>query len=182
MKAQKNDKIRIVNKMSDWCMDYEEGDVFTVESTWYGGVNVTGKTGVPISLDEVEYEVIGREDKQGLQKENRKVLIHADRLSGLEQAVSDASELLASCKEKGMQAEIEILANGEAVKGFESESADAQTIRELYGQGVKFFACEKALGSLGIGKETLMSGVKTVVSGAVELVEKQIQGFAYIKA
>ncbi len=39
MKAKVNDKIRIVNKMNDWSMDYKEGDIFTVESTWYGGVN-----------------------------------------------------------------------------------------------------------------------------------------------
>ena len=28
---------------------------FEVEGTWYGGVHITGKTGVPISLDREEY-------------------------------------------------------------------------------------------------------------------------------
>ena len=65
MKAEVNDKIRIINKMNDWSMEYQEGDIFTVESTWYGGVNVTSKTGVPISLDEVEYEVMKTEDSSG---------------------------------------------------------------------------------------------------------------------
>ena len=60
MKVEVNDKIRITNKMNDWSMEYQEGDIFTVESTWYGGVNVTSKTGVPISLDEVEYEAENR--------------------------------------------------------------------------------------------------------------------------
>lgn len=79
MKAEVNDKIRIINKMNDWSMEYQEGDIFTVESTWYGGVNVTSKTGVPISLDEVEYEVMKTEDSSGVSgKEEKKVLLHAD--------------------------------------------------------------------------------------------------------
>ena len=55
MKAKVKDKIRIIRKMNDWSMEYQEGDVFTVESTWYGGVNVTSKTGVPLSRDQIEY-------------------------------------------------------------------------------------------------------------------------------
>ena len=30
MKAEVNDKIRIINKMNDWSMEYQEGDIFTV--------------------------------------------------------------------------------------------------------------------------------------------------------
>ena len=41
MKAGKGDKVKIVKKMNDWSSDYQEGDIFTVESTWYGGINVT---------------------------------------------------------------------------------------------------------------------------------------------
>ena len=47
MKAKVKDKIRIINKMNDWSMDYKEGDIFTVESTWYGGVNVKSPAGIP---------------------------------------------------------------------------------------------------------------------------------------
>ncbi len=31
---------------------------FEVEGTWYGGVHITGKTGIPVSLDREEYEEI----------------------------------------------------------------------------------------------------------------------------
>ena len=61
MKAKVKDRIRIVSKMNDWSMEYQEGDIFTVESTWYGGVNVRSRSGVPISLDEVEYEILPQE-------------------------------------------------------------------------------------------------------------------------
>ena len=30
---------------------YEIGDVFETTGTWYGGVHIVGKTGVPVSLD-----------------------------------------------------------------------------------------------------------------------------------
>lgn len=31
------------------------GDIFQIEGVWYGGVHITGKTGVPVSLDKEEY-------------------------------------------------------------------------------------------------------------------------------
>lgn len=182
MKAQVNDKIRIVNKMSDWCMDYKEGDVFTVESTWYGGVNVVSKTGVPISLDEVEYEIIGQEKSAEDTENDWKVIIHADSASRLETAMQYAEEILKVCKEKEIQAEIEILANNSGVKGLLTECADGGKLGVLYGQGVKIFACEKSLRELGIKTDELAANVKTTAFGAVELAQKQFQGFAYIKA
>lgn len=78
MKANVKDKIRIIRKMNDWSMEYQEGDVFTVESTWYGGVNVTSKTGVPLSLDEIEYEVIAAEGAEdSAQSPQIHLLFHA---------------------------------------------------------------------------------------------------------
>ena len=55
-------KIRIIRKNDAYSMDYEVGDVFTVDSIWYGGANVTSKTGVPISLEKEEYEEWTKED------------------------------------------------------------------------------------------------------------------------
>lgn len=49
-------KIRIIKKNNDYSIEYQIGDIFTVDSTWYGGVNVTSKTGIPLSLDKAEYE------------------------------------------------------------------------------------------------------------------------------
>ena len=33
-----------------------------VDSTWYGGVNVTSKSGIPLSLDKEEYEFVNRDE------------------------------------------------------------------------------------------------------------------------
>ena len=48
--------IKIVQKNDEYSSEYEIGDVFSIEGTWYGGVHITGKTGVPVSLDKDEYE------------------------------------------------------------------------------------------------------------------------------
>ena len=51
-----NQKIRIIRKNDEYSLEYQPGDTFTVDSTWYGGVNVTSKSGIPLSLDRDEYE------------------------------------------------------------------------------------------------------------------------------
>lgn len=55
------DKIRIVKKNDEYNSEYEVGDVFEVTGTWYGGVHIIGKTGVPVSLDKDEYAELGKE-------------------------------------------------------------------------------------------------------------------------
>ena len=48
-------KIRIIKKNNDETMEYNIGDIFEITGTWYGGVHISGKTGVPVSLDAEEY-------------------------------------------------------------------------------------------------------------------------------
>ncbi len=48
-------QIRIIKKNDDYSSEYEIGDLFPVEGTWYGGVHIKGRTGVPVSLDREEY-------------------------------------------------------------------------------------------------------------------------------
>lgn len=49
-------KIRVIRKKDDYSVEYQIGDIFTVDSTWYDGVNVTSVSGIPLSLDKDEYE------------------------------------------------------------------------------------------------------------------------------
>lgn len=48
-------KIRIIKKNDEYSQEYEVGDIFEIQGTWYGGVHIFGKTGVPVSLDKEEY-------------------------------------------------------------------------------------------------------------------------------
>lgn len=54
-------EIKIIKKNDTSSPEYEVGDVFTVEGTWYGGVHIMGKTGVPLSLDKDEYIEVSSE-------------------------------------------------------------------------------------------------------------------------
>ena len=53
--ANRMGRIKIIKKNDEYSSEYAVGDIFTVEGTWYGGVHITGKSGVPISLDKEEY-------------------------------------------------------------------------------------------------------------------------------
>ncbi len=48
-------RIRIIKKNDEYSSEYDIGDIFQIDGTWYGGVHITGKSGVPVSLDREEY-------------------------------------------------------------------------------------------------------------------------------
>lgn len=58
------EKIKIVKKNDEYTKEYEIDDIFEVEGTWYGGVHITGKTGIPVSLDKEEYVILEKESKE----------------------------------------------------------------------------------------------------------------------
>lgn len=49
------DRIRIIKKNDEFNSEYDIGDIFEITGTWYGGVHITGKSGIPVSLDKDEY-------------------------------------------------------------------------------------------------------------------------------
>ena len=173
MKAGKGDKVKIIKKTNDWSSDYQEGDIFTVESTWYGGINVTSSTGIPLSIDEIEYEIIGKEPSS---QPKGKVIFHAEDKQGLERAEQYAQKL---CEENAV-CNVEILAVNHAIKGLLS-SEDNQTAFELHAKGVKFFVCETSIKELELTNAELVSLATTVPFGVLTLIEKQEEGYAYIR-
>lgn len=58
-------RIRIIKKNDEYSSEYEVGDIFETTGTWYGGVHVEGKSGVPVSLDREEYEDLDADTKAG---------------------------------------------------------------------------------------------------------------------
>lgn len=58
-------KVKIIKKNDDYSTDYEVGDILEVQGTWYGGVHVAGRTGVPVSLDREEYIELSEEPGRG---------------------------------------------------------------------------------------------------------------------
>lgn len=62
-------RIRIIKKNDEYTSEYEIGDIFNVEGTWYGGVHITGKSGVPVSLDKEEYQQLDTEPEPETEEE-----------------------------------------------------------------------------------------------------------------
>ena len=54
-------KIRIIKKNNDCSMEYEVGDIFEIAGTWYGGVHINGRSGIPVSLDKEQYMELNTE-------------------------------------------------------------------------------------------------------------------------
>ena len=64
--------IRIIKKNDEYNSEYETGDIFEIQGTWYGGVHITGKSGVPISLDKEEYQELDTEPEPEAEEEELK--------------------------------------------------------------------------------------------------------------
>jgi uncharacterized protein len=79
-------------------------------------------------------------------------------------------------------AEIEIVANSAAVAMYKkNESGFKKELEELHTQGVRICACNNALHSMNITKAEIMEFVEVVPAGVKELIDRQADGYAYIK-
>lgn len=106
------------------------------------------------------------------------VVFHIDELDKWPLVLANVRNLLKAVA--GQSPSIEILINSKAVAVF-AEPSDSwyQQLAELAGQQVKICACKNSLA--GIGIEKMPDFASTVPVGVLELIEKQQQGWAYIK-
>ena len=65
-------RIRVIKKNDEYNSEYEIGEIFEIQGTWYGGVHITGKSGVPISLDKDEYQELDTEPEPEAEEEELK--------------------------------------------------------------------------------------------------------------
>lgn len=78
--------------------------------------------------------------------------------------------------------EIEVVCHGDGIGlVVQKQSKHVDQIQSLVKQGVRFVGCENTMKQKAISREELLSGVSTVPSGAVEILQKQQSGFAYFK-
>lgn len=63
----------------------------------------------------------------------------------------------------------------------ESVTGLAGRVEPLVGRGVRVVACENTMRDRSIGMEELLPGVGTVPAGAVEIIRRQRDGYAYFK-
>ncbi len=81
------------------------------------------------------------------------------------------------------KAEIEVICHGTSLPlVLEAQSDVKDGITDLQNRGVVFAACENTMQKAKASKEDLISGVITVPSALAEIIIKQEQGWALIKA
>lgn len=109
-----------------------------------------------------------------------KVIFHIDEINKWGLALKNISNLLDAIDINKFS--IEVLANSEAVKFYDSNlGLNLKSIEKLYNKGVKFVACNNALIANDMKKEDLFHFIEIVPVGVLELINKQSEGYAYIK-
>ena len=79
------------------------------------------------------------------------------------------------------QVEIELVAYGPGLAMLKLDSEVGVRVSEAIGSGVKVVACENTMTNQKIGKDDMLPKIGYVKAGVVEIMQKQQQGYAYIR-
>ena len=77
--------------------------------------------------------------------------------------------------------EIEIVAYGPGVKMLTLDSTANSRVAEVVKSGIKVVACENTMHGMNLTKADMNPAIGFVPAGAVEIMQKQLQGWAYIR-
>jgi intracellular sulfur oxidation DsrE/DsrF family protein len=75
-----------------------------------------------------------------------------------------------------------VVCHGAGIGLVEAARSDhREAVQALLGKGIAFVACRNTMKQKSIQPEDLIAGVTTVPSGALEVIQRQHQGFAYFR-
>jgi len=77
--------------------------------------------------------------------------------------------------------EIEIVAYGPGLGMLKTDSAVANRVEETLGAGTKIVACENTMAAQKVARDDMLPKIGYVKAGVVELMQKQQQGWAYLR-
>jgi intracellular sulfur oxidation DsrE/DsrF family protein len=78
--------------------------------------------------------------------------------------------------------EIEIVAFGPGIDMLKKDSPVAARVAEAIRNGVRVVACQNTMRARKLGPEDLLPQVGTVPSGVVEIMQRQREGYAYLRS
>ncbi len=100
------------------------------------------------------------------------------------ESLANAAYTIKYLKPRGIKYEIQLVLYGRAVlpaNSFNEEYAGYSALMDvLREQGVEFAVCNNSLAALGQAAEDIYPYMKIVPAGILQIVKKQMQGFAYI--
>jgi len=77
--------------------------------------------------------------------------------------------------------DVEIVAYGPGIGMLKAESVVGNRIAEALGTGVKVVACENTMHAQKLAKDDMLNGIGYVGAGVVEIMQRQQQGWAYLR-
>jgi intracellular sulfur oxidation DsrE/DsrF family protein len=77
--------------------------------------------------------------------------------------------------------DIEVVSYGPGIGMLQANSPVASRVEEALTAGVKVVACENTMKGQKLARSDMLNGIGYVGAGVVELVQKQQQGWAYIR-
>lgn len=107
-----------------------------------------------------------------------KVVFHVDEMAKWSLTLINVRNLLRDTKQ---EVEVIVIANSEAVEGFKPNYELAHVMTKQNGNGIVFEACANALKAHDLGKDTILDFVQIIPNSITELINRQQDGFAYIK-
>jgi len=94
-------------------------------------------------------------------------------------ALNNARNIQTDLGEKNV--DIEIVAYGPGIGMLKLDSPVANRVSEALAKGVKVVACENTMTNQKIVKPDMLGGIGYVQAGVVEIMQKQQQGWAYVR-
>lgn len=76
---------------------------------------------------------------------------------------------------------VEVVAYGPGIAMLKADSVVGNRIGEALGTGVKVVACENTMRNQKLAKDDMLAGIGYVPAGVVEIMQRQQQGWTYLR-
>lgn len=113
----------------------------------------------------------------------RKIVFSIDTLDDKEvnHVISTVNNVIKFYRPENTEVVVVVYSQGVKVLRKDSDIHTRKRIEALMTYDIEFVACENSLRTLGIKKTELMDDLSYGTAGIVEIIERQLQGFTYIK-
>ena len=113
----------------------------------------------------------------------RKIVFSIDTLDDKEvnHVISTVNNVIKFYRPENTEVVVVVYSQGVKILRKDSDEHTRKRIEALMTYDIEFVACENSLRTLGIKKKELMEDLSYGTAGIVEIIERQLQGFVYIK-
>jgi len=113
----------------------------------------------------------------------RKIVFSIDTLNDKEvnHVISTVNNVIKFYRPENTEVVVVVYSQGVKVLRKDSDVHTKKRIEALMTYDIEFVACENSLRTLGIKRKDLIDDLSYGTAGIVEIIERQLQGFIYIK-